>query len=507
MCATLKGLLLAVGVVTSAMGCAQAHQRASTEEPARPPADLTAELRARAVEGKADPGADAMAAARLGRFGLILVGGPRSAVRPPGVMCFTPYQSAPEKAAFFERGDVIGPEESALSGYAAAYNRVLVRQSNYRDADLCRELTPADAALDWRTPLIDRAARTVAGPSRDLHDAARRGGARAVKRFLKTTPVDKLDSLGMSALSWAVARDNQPAVDILLRAGADPLAGDQARGLGALYWAVALGREAAFDRLLGRLTPRVEEQYWGPERTWPADYIAAAVWSNRPAMVRAVRAHPHKPLQPWAVGSPLPGAPSLEVALQDAPPGLANELLARALKEGNRLDLVSLALAHGADPNALVSYETPLSLAATGIPEGSPEAVSLLIKAGADVNLMAHRRRPVWVSVGVMKLNAKQDEFDDRALSIFHRLVASGADLNLPDWQGRPPAWTLLFPYTSAHDTLDASYVTPMLLELLVSNGLNLNAEWKGKRLLGAVEAQAGRESELARSLRRLGAR
>lgn len=502
--ATLKGLLLAVGVAASAMGCAKAQQRASTEGAVTPFGNLTAELRGRALGGKADPEADALAAARANRFGLIVVGGPRSFVRPPGVICFTPNQSAPETVAFFERGDLIGSEESTLGDYATDYNRVLVRQSNYRDADLCRELIPTDPALTWQAPLIDRAARRVTGPSRDLHDAARRGAPRDVKRFLKTTSVDQLDSLGMSALSWAVARDNKPAIDFLLRAGADPLAGGQRA---ALYWAVALGREANFDRLLRRLTPRLEEQYWGSERTWPANYMAAAVRSNRPAIVRAVLAHAHEPLQASDLGSPLPGAASLGFALQDVAPGLANDLLVRALREGKRLDLVSLALAHGADPNALVSYETPLSVAATGIGEGSPEAVSLLIKAGADVNQIVHRRRPVWVSVGGMTSDDRQDEFDARALTIFHRLVAAGADLNLPDWQGRPPAWTLLFPYTHDHDTLDASYVTPTLLRLLVGNGLNLNAEWKGKRLLEAVEAQAGRDSELARTLRQLGAR
>jgi hypothetical protein len=42
---------------------------------------------------------------------------------------------------------------------------------------------------------------------------------------------------------------------------------------------------------------------------------------------------------------------------------------------------------------------------------------------------------------------------------------------------------------------------------MLWANGLDLNARWQGKRLLSPVEQQAGRDSELAVTLRRLGAR
>ena len=64
-----------------------------------------------------------------------------------------------------------------------------------------------------------------------------------------------------------------------------------------------------------------------------------------------------------------------------------------------------------------------------------------------------------------------------------------------------------MFPYGYDHTKLDASFVTPELLEMLVSNGMDVNAEWNGKRVLGPVEAQAGRDSELARTLRKLGAK
>jgi hypothetical protein len=99
------------------------------------------------------------------------------------------------------------------------------------------------------------------------------------------------------------------------------------------------------------------------------------------------------------------------------------------------------------------------------------------------------------------------DEIDARATAIFHRLRAAGADINLPDAEGVPPILALLFPYRREHRTLDAGYVTPALLEMLVNAGLDLNARWHGERVLGLVEAQAGRNSELAVTLRRFGAR
>jgi ankyrin repeat protein len=505
---TLKALLLAVAVAASTLGWAHAQRRAPKADAVKPPFDQSAASRAQVTGTGTNPQADAAEAARAGRFGLI-VSGRRGSDSTPGVICFTPRRSPPERAATFERGDMIGPREMAQEAYASAYNRTLVSQSNYRDADLCRLITPAEAAQDPQTPLIDRPARKVGGAPRDLYDAARRGGARDVAVFLKTTPINALDGVKMTALSWAVARDNKPAIDVLQRAGADPLAGDYGeRGRGALYWAAALGRAPTFERLLRGLTPDLEKKYFGPDRIWPAHYIAAAVQSNTPAMVQAIQALPHRPLELWTLGGKLRGPAVLELALRDHPPGLANDVLAKALDPGGgRLDLVRLALAQGADPNKLVSYETPLSLAARGFAPDSPQAVDLLLKAGADPNLMAHRRRPVWAAVATMKLDARHDETDDRALAIFHRLRAAGADLNLPDWQGRPPAWTLLFPFTFDHGKLDASFVTPSLLELLVSNGLNLNTKSEGKRLLAVVEAQAGRDSELATTLRRLGAR
>lgn len=118
-----------------------------------------------------------------------------------------------------------------------------------------------------------------------------------------------------------------------------------------------------------------------------------------------------------------------------------------------------------------------------------------------------HQERPIWAAIRNLKRYDQFSDLDRRAEAIFHRLVAAGADLNLPDGQGRPPIWKLLFMRSYAPEELDARSVTPERLEILVRSGMDLNVEWNGKRVLGLVEAQAGRTSELADTLRRLGAR
>jgi hypothetical protein len=199
----------------------------------------------------------------------------------------------------------------------------------------------------------------------------------------------------------------------------------------------------------------------------------------------------------------------MDLILRDNP-SLADPLLLRAVEQEPRPDLVTLALAHGASPNARGQNsgdDPPLITAAHGFHAASVPIVDGLLRAGADPNIGGHWRRPLWTAVGTLHLDGQAGEADGYATAIFLRLLAAGADINLPDNQGRPPIWTLLFPYRWDHRRLDASFVTPGLLELLVRHGLDLNARQAGERVLPLVEARAGRTSELAVTLRRLGAR
>ena len=105
-----------------------------------------------------------------------------------------------------------------------------------------------------------------------------------------------------------------------------------------------------------------------------------------------------------------------------------------------------------------------------------------------------------------MRIDGERGEWAARARSIFLTLVAAGARLDLPDDQGRPPISFVLFPARWGHWELDER-VPPELIELLVKHGVDVNAMWEGKRVLAAVEEQSGRDSPLATTLRRLGAR
>lgn len=495
-------------------GCSVAtgqNDASQTDEAAQPaPQETASRERARsrvqehmAGGNEAQARVDAGEAAKEGVFGLIQTG--IHYEWPAGVVCFTPGGQAPEILKSYGHGDVITPEVQAAGRYAAAYNHLLVEAPDYPYRDLCRPRSEKDERRWDEVSLVTRPAREVRGRPRDLFEAARRGSAGDVARLLKLGWVNAVDGLNMTPLAWAVARNNWPAIDVLLSANANPWAGgddtgDDLSAVGAVYWAAALGRGSDFRRLVsapGR-----------PFEAWSGKFITAALSGGDRSILSHMLNEPHQGVRLEWLERPLPSANLFELVLKHQP-DLATPLLFRAVDSLNsRPDLVRLAIAAGANPNAVYSYESPLTESSKGIGKDSVEIVDILLKAGADPNFDPHRTRgPAWVAVGMLKLDDEQGEVDVRANAIFHRLVAAGADLNRLDWQNRPPIWFLLFPYSYSHEELDASFVTPELLDMLVDKGMNVNAVWNGKRVLNLVEAQAGRDSELAATLRRLGAR
>lgn len=450
-------------------------------------------------DGTANPVADAADAARRGEFGLIVTG--RFGATPPGVTCFTPYRAAPGHLVLYRHGDGITEPEMQWLTYADAYNRALVNRPDYPDADLCRAAVEGDRAAAWTARDLTVAARPVSGPPRTLHEAARRGGRADIARLLRTVPIDELDPFGMTALAWAVARNNGEAVETLLHHAANPWFAGSDREDSAVFWAAALGRRTLFERLV-QLPGRSFDK-------WPQMYLNAALSGGDPAVVSHLLAEPHAVLRIEMLARPLPSSALLEPVLRGSPQ-LAAPLLREALASEGRPDLVRLALTMGADPNAQppqMGQDTPLGMVANGIYPSSVENVDLLLRAGANPNMPSHRDRPLWIAIRSLRLDGEDNEFDQRALAILDRLIAAGGDINLPNYEGRPPAWMLFFPYSYARREMDASFVTPALLEKLVQRGLNLNAVWEGERILSLVEEQAGRDSDLAVALRRLGAR
>ena len=503
----LGGLCLAAGWASAAACQAAAMSEAAAQEARaaewRRAEALADEIQALTDAGRATPEADAAAAADRGEFGLMAAIGRFGHATAPGAICFTPRGQPARSRARFRYGDAIAEREMRWFAYADAYNRLLTARPDYPDADLCRPATERgedDRYVDEQA--ATRAARPPSRPPRSLHEAARWGNAADVRRLLGTGPVDAADGIELSPLAWAVLRGNRPAADALLAAGASPWAGEQVWGGWPVYFAAALGRGDWFARLAA---------YPGrPFERWSNLQLSAAVAGGDPAIVRRMLREPHEPVRIDMLRTPLPSAALVEMLLRDRP-AEAGELLRRAADLQSRADLVRLALARGADPNApppQAGQETVLGSAAQGIWPQSLEIVDLLLRAGADPNAFSWRTRPLWRAVQTIQLDrGRAPEIAARARAVFQRLRAGGADINLPDFQGRPPIWTLLFPMAYAHRRLDAGLVTPDLLELLVRSGLDLNARWEGDRVLTEVERQAGAGSELAVTLRRLGAR
>jgi hypothetical protein len=452
------------------------------------------------IQANADPHLDAEQAIARKDFRLLTMVGIGGGGRPSGVTCFTPGSQAPGVLAGYFFGDVINESAARFEQYAVAYNRLLVESPTYPDADICRL---ADAAADNeldRNMLLRMPARAVIRPPQSLHEAARRGTLADVQRFMGAN-LNAVDGTGMTPLAWAVVRNNSQAFVALADAGADPWIGNETRK-SAVYWSAMFGEVDQFDRLA-----RKEER---PFKSWPAYYLAAAAQGGSHIIGRML-AEPHEQFRIDLLTSPLPSPKVLEKVLIDDRT-VADSLLVEATQAYNaqplRPDLVALALRFGANPNAEAhSSRTVLGEIANGLDPASPQVVDLLLKAGADPNKLSWIDRPVWQPLRTIRLFADQREVNERALAIYRRLLKAGADLNLPNGDGVPPIRTFLFPLRNDHVQLDEGAGKPAVLEMLVRDGVDLNPKWKGFGVLSLVEKQNGKNSKLAVTLRRLGAK
>lgn len=452
------------------------------------------------IQANADPRRDAEKAIARKDFRLLIMVGQGGGGRPSGVTCFTPSSRAPSVLAGFFYGDVIDKAAAKFEQYATAYNRLLVDSPAYPDADICRLAdAAADNGLD-RNLLLRMAARAVTRSPQSLHEAARRGTPAEVQRFIGAD-LDVVDGTGMTPLAWAVARNNSQAINMLTNAGADPWIGDGDQ-TSAVYLSAMFGEVDKFDRLA--------KKGERPFENWPANYLAAAATGGS-QIIDKMLDEPHEKFRIDLLRSPLPALKVLEKVLIDDRT-LADSLLVEATQAYNaqplRPDLVALALRFGANPNVEAhSSRTVLGEIANGLDPASPQVVDLLLKAGADPNKLSWIDRPVWQPLRTIRVFADQRELNKRALAIYRKLIKAGADLDLPNGDGIPPIRTYLFPLRNNHVELDVNAGKPAILEMLASDGVDLNSKWKGHSVLSLVEKQNGRNSELAVTLRRLGAK
>lgn len=406
---------------------------------------------------------------------------------------------------------MITPEIIAALNYISAYNVAIVESATYPDQDICRVAQQGDPRHERGVPLVARAARDTTNPVRSLHEAARRGSADDVRRFIAGASLNAEDGTGMTPLAWAAARNNKAAFAILLEHGADPWAGVARGDYSAAYWAAATGHVSIFDQLrrLGRPIAL---------KPWPESYMSAAVSSGSVPIVKSMIADGYASIQASTFFlRGLPKDDAIAPLLKKHNRGLADALLFLTLtpwdEDAIPLSLMRLALKHGANPNATRNYgETALGLASRGIWNGSLEAVQLLLKAGADVNLPSAEipvapSRPFWNAVNTALLPGIDDVTTGRAWAVARRLAAAGANLNLTDKDGKPTIWSLLTQVRWDPEQINESPALVVLLPMLVELGMNPNAVWQEKTVLPLVERKLGTDSALAKALRASGAK
>ncbi|MDO9337431.1 MAG: ankyrin repeat domain-containing protein [Caulobacter sp.] len=477
------------------LGPGGAGATTATAEDLQPGEAVLSHLR----EGNITPEEAAAAAARRGDFRMFQVDYVRGGEYLPGVACATPYGQPPGILMTERRGDyVVIPDlpREQFDALTPRYNRALVSAPQFPYADLC-----APAERSYPSPAYAKALRPPFGPPRDLWAAARYGSAADIRRYLKTTPIDQEDPFGMTALAWASARGRGDVVRRLLAAGADPLHRSSKFGepLSPLHVAVFSGHPALIDPLL-RARRTAEPWRWRPA------HAQAALDSGDLLMLRRILSEPHDDPGRMMVQDDIPLAVA-QVLVGSRHKAIGETILLTGAAKG-RPDLVRLALDHGASPDAAENYETALALAAKGLRgEADVESVRRLLAAGADVNL----RNPndVWGETPVWEVAAGFDDYRRATWSsqekILRQLLAAGADLERPSRKGVPLIWRLLFSPRVSQDEI-GSAPPPHILALLASHGMDVNAEWQGHKPLDWVEAETGRDSEIARTLRAAGA-
>ena len=304
--------------------------------------------------------------------------------RPAGVTCFTPNGVAPGIRARHTYGDVITKEVIQRTQYAAHFNQHIVADKNYPFADICRPSYAGDITSQ-DSPLVDRSAGKTARPVATLHEAARRGSAADVRRFLATSPRNMLDEVGMTPLAWATARGRSDIYDLLIFNGEVPRAIADSSGRDDLYWAIATGRKALVDIGLGVEPSR------GMLRSI---FLEAALASGSVEITESVLAAPHEPLRKGMLRPKNWNAATVEALLKASGNETAQELLETSCDTYGEIrnDLIRLALRYGANPNVAPDmqvgrYKTPLYAVTMSYGPSATDAMSILLTAQADPNV------------------------------------------------------------------------------------------------------------------------
>lgn len=432
--------------------------------------------------------------------------------RAVGLRCYTPDGTPPGLLPMsLPLMDMI-PQDVARKmareeAYAASYNRVIVDALDFPDADLCRPLLPGEREGGYVLTPLSVAARAVTRPPLSLHEAVRRGTIADLRRFLSITRRNQLDRSGMTPLAWAAVRGRSEIWAELVRNGEEPASTADREHRDDLYWAIASGRE----EIVGAIIAHTHSQI---RRPLPGQWLAAAVATGNPRLVDMVFALPHTDLR-WSVPDVSDWqAPAVEAGLRNAGARMAQRVLEQAIQSRRiRPDLMRLALRYGAQVDinaerAEAVYDPPLYVAATRDNVDAPEAVRILLVAGANPNQPSRflPQYPLGAAANWMRLSEDPARYR-QAKAIAEALLAAGARTDLPGLDGKPLVWTVLTAGGNTVDRISASSHSPETLSLFAAKGMDVNATWRGMRVLAAVERQVGPSHPIAATLRALGAR
>ncbi|MBN1532053.1 MAG: ankyrin repeat domain-containing protein [Spirochaetes bacterium] len=285
-----------------------------------------------------------------------------------------------------------------------------------------------------------------------LHQAALRNDATSGAEFLQTDRniIDQKTREGKTPLICAVEKGNAPFAALLLKQGANTRIADRT-GRTVLHYAAAIFNA---ERLLKDL-PETGVDMNAKDHQGQSPIIVAAEkgrWENvaffakRRADLNAADSSGRTPL---LIAAKKAGHPTVKLLIE------AGADVKRADGEGMTLlhylassrgamasQLIPVAVAKGAEVNAKSGNgATP---AGTAVTSGNPQALKLLLEAGADKDGMENGRTPLAMFA-----------YEKRQWGMAKTIIEAGADVNRQSEEGR----TILFPVVMANDTTFAGFL------------------------------------------------
>jgi ankyrin repeat protein len=284
-----------------------------------------------------------------------------------------------------------------------------------------------------------------------LVDAAQRGDLKAVRTLLRQAPaeVNAAQPDGMTALHWAVEREDLDMTNLLLGAGAD-INQTNRTGVRPLYLAARNGNAQIIERLLAA-GEDANAVLTGEGET----VLMLTAYTGNPAAVKVLLDHGADPnIQQFRGQTALMWAaaeghadvvrqllargadPSLSSAAstkpERRPPGGMTALLF-ASRQGE-LEAARALVEGGADVNQAGADNTsPLLIA---VVNGHYRLASMLIEHGASPNIAdANGRTPIYAAIDLRNVQWSQAPAPDlpqaEHLAMIKQLLAAGADLSI----------------------------------------------------------------------------